>query len=85
MGSVWTTVFPQNVSKIQSLLNLPEHVIPFSFMPIGYPAEKNKKIMRAVHIAGAGLNRALRDLEIDFDNSAAWDDGDINGPGLAGG
>ncbi|MCK4422987.1 MAG: hypothetical protein KAV18_02830 [Candidatus Omnitrophica bacterium] len=41
--------------------------------------EKNKKMMRAVHIAEAGLNRALRDLEVDIDNSAAWDDGDING------
>ena len=42
LGSVWTMTFQQNTSKIQSLLNLPDQVIPFSFIPIGYPAAINK-------------------------------------------
>ena len=43
LGSVWTAVFQPNVSKIQKLLNLPDHVIPFSFVPMGYSAEKRIK------------------------------------------
>jgi nitroreductase len=37
LGSVWTTVFPQNVAGTRKLLNLPEQITPFAYMPIGYP------------------------------------------------
>ncbi|MCP4405386.1 MAG: nitroreductase family protein [bacterium] len=37
LGSVWTTVLPKNTSGVKKLLGLPEHVVPFAFMPIGYP------------------------------------------------
>ncbi len=37
LGSVWTTIFPNNAPEIKKLLGLPEHIVPFAFMPIGYP------------------------------------------------
>ncbi len=43
LGSVWTAVFPPNVLQIKKLLNLPEKVVPFSFIPVGYPVEKTGK------------------------------------------
>ncbi|TAL34508.1 MAG: nitroreductase family protein [Spirochaetes bacterium] len=38
LGSVWTTVFPDMRQAVSKLLNLPDHVVPFSFTPIGHPA-----------------------------------------------
>ena len=38
LGSVWTTVFPDARSAVARLLNLPEHIVPFSCTPIGWPA-----------------------------------------------
>lgn len=43
LGGVWTTVFPQNVPHIKALLNIPEGVQPFSFVPVGYPLDKPAK------------------------------------------
>ncbi len=42
LGSVWLGVYPRNdrVEGLRKLLNLPDHVIPFSLLPIGHPAEK---------------------------------------------
>lgn len=41
LGSVWLGVYPREdrVKGLQKLLAIPEHIIPFSLMPIGYPAE----------------------------------------------
>ena len=41
LGGVWTTVFPQNMLHIKALLNIPDGVQPFSFVPVGYPLEKS--------------------------------------------
>jgi len=38
LGSVWTTVFPQNVGKVRGLLGIPDTVVPFSCVPLGRPA-----------------------------------------------
>lgn len=38
LGAVWTTVFPDNVDRVKTLLGLPEYIIPFAFIPIGYPS-----------------------------------------------
>jgi nitroreductase len=38
LGSVWTTVFPQNAAGTRQLLNLPDQITPFACIPIGYPA-----------------------------------------------
>jgi len=42
LSAVWTTIFPHNVKAVQSLLNIPENVQPFSCVPIGYSAEGEK-------------------------------------------
>lgn len=41
LGGVWLGVHPREdrVQKISALLGLPEHVIPFSLIPVGYSAE----------------------------------------------
>jgi nitroreductase len=41
LGAVWLGVYPveDRVRRIQALLGMPEHVIPFSLIPAGYPAE----------------------------------------------
>ena len=41
LGAVWTGVYPEEerVAGMRRLLNLPEHVMPLSLVPIGYPAE----------------------------------------------
>lgn len=41
LGSVWLGVFPRQdrVEGIRKLLDIPENIIPFSLIAIGYPAE----------------------------------------------
>ena len=48
LGAVWTGVYPleDRVAGMRKLLNLPEHVIPLSLVPIGYPAEQPAKADR---------------------------------------
>jgi nitroreductase len=45
LGSVWLGIYPRSerVNGMRSLLNIPEHVIPFSLISIGYPAEQKSK------------------------------------------
>lgn len=40
LGAVWTAVFPMEdrVAGMRKLLDLPEHIMPLSLVPIGYPA-----------------------------------------------
>ena len=41
LGAVWTGVYPMEdrVAGMRKLLILPEHIVPLSLVPIGYPAE----------------------------------------------
>jgi nitroreductase len=41
LGSVWCGVYPteDRVMNFKRLLDLPEHVVPFSLIPLGFPAE----------------------------------------------
>lgn len=41
LGAVWTGVYPiqKRVQSISDILSLPENIVPFSVIPIGYPAE----------------------------------------------
>ena len=41
LGTVWTAIYPieDRVVGIRKLLHLPNHVIPLSLVPIGYPFE----------------------------------------------
>jgi len=43
-GAVWTTVFPNNVTAVRTLLNIPDSVLPFSCVPVGRSAEGEKNI-----------------------------------------
>lgn len=42
LGAVWLGVYPREdrVRGLRGLLGLPEHIIPFSLIPIGRPAEE---------------------------------------------
>ena len=48
LGAVWTGVYPrkERVDGFKEMFDLPEDIIPFSFIPIGYPAEKPFKADR---------------------------------------
>ncbi|MBS7627126.1 nitroreductase family protein [Candidatus Bathyarchaeota archaeon] len=41
LGAVWLGIYPreERIRGLKNLLGLPEHIIPFSLIPIGYPAE----------------------------------------------
>jgi nitroreductase len=45
LGGVWLGIYPreERVNGMRKLLNIPEHVIPFSLISIGYPAEHKQK------------------------------------------
>lgn len=55
LGGVWVGCYPSEiyVKKLQNLLELPEHVVPFAILAIGYPANevhpKNKFDERKIH------------------------------------
>lgn len=42
LGTVWCGVYPRQelVDGMSRLLNLPEHITPFSLIAVGYPAEE---------------------------------------------
>lgn len=48
LGAVWTGVYPMEdrVAGIRKLLGLPEHVVPLSLIPVGFPAEQPGKADR---------------------------------------
>jgi|UniRef100_A0A7C3UXT6 nitroreductase len=41
LGAVWTAIYPypERITAVKKLLNLPEAVIPLTIIPVGYPAE----------------------------------------------
>lgn len=48
LGAVWMGVYPRDAwgLGLRKLLNLPDHVIPFSLVAIGYPAEQKPRANR---------------------------------------
>ncbi len=42
LGSVWVGIhpIPELIEKVRALLSLPEHIYPFSLVPIGYKGEE---------------------------------------------
>lgn len=48
LGAVWCGVYPteDRVKNFQKLLHLPEQVVPFSLVPLGFPAEEKKPMER---------------------------------------
>ena len=43
LGGVWTCIYPheERISPVRSILNLPDNLIPFNLIPIGYPAKEH--------------------------------------------
>jgi nitroreductase len=41
LGAVWCGMYPRDerVAEMRAVLGLPEHVVPFAAVPLGYPAE----------------------------------------------
>ena len=41
LGGVWVGIYPrqERIAEMRRLLSLPEEVLPFAFVPLGYPAE----------------------------------------------
>ena len=41
LGSVWVGVYPREarMNEIRKVITLPEHVLPFSLLPVGFPGE----------------------------------------------
>lgn len=48
LGGVWLGVYPrkERIAGLRKLLSIPEHVIPFSLIPVGYPAEHKPRVNR---------------------------------------
>jgi len=48
LGAVWLGIFPreERIKGMKQLINLPDHVMPFSLISIGYPAETQKRVDR---------------------------------------
>lgn len=48
LGAVWTGIYPreERAENFRRLLNIPEHVIPFALIPIGYPAQVGRRVDR---------------------------------------
>jgi hypothetical protein len=44
LGAVWCGVYPteDRVANLKRLLNLPENIVPFSLVPLGFPAEEKQ-------------------------------------------
>jgi len=49
LGAVWLGVYPreERVRGIRSLLGIPEHVIPFALVSLGFPAESKPAVDRS--------------------------------------
>ena len=48
LGSVWVGVYPREarVAEIRRVIPLPDRIIPFSLLPVGFPAERKPRIDR---------------------------------------
>jgi len=48
LGAVWTGIYPieERVAAVKKMFNLPEHIIPLGFAPMGYPAQSPKSESR---------------------------------------
>ncbi len=48
LGAVWCGVYPTDdrVENFRKLLKLPVHIMPFSLIPLGFPAEEKKPVER---------------------------------------
>lgn len=43
LGGVWTCIYPheERIAPVKTILNLPDSLIPFNLIPVGYPEKEN--------------------------------------------
>ena len=48
LGAVWIGVYPAEnlVREVRNILSIPQHIVPFSIIGMGYPAEEKKGRLR---------------------------------------
>ena len=48
LGAVWIGVYPAEnlIREVRSILNIPQHIVPFSIIGMGYPAEEKTGRLR---------------------------------------
>ncbi len=48
LGGVWTGIYPSEdvIAPFRQMFNIPEHIMPFCFAPIGWPAQSLKSNSR---------------------------------------
>jgi len=48
LGACWLGIYPRDerITKIRKMMNLPENIIPFSLVSIGYTTSRQKKVER---------------------------------------
>ncbi|MDE7414530.1 MAG: nitroreductase family protein [Muribaculaceae bacterium] len=57
LGGVWTCIYPhpERIEPVKNILSLPDNLIPFNLIPIGYPAADHDPMQKwhpdRVHIA----------------------------------
>lgn len=58
LGGVWTCIYPheERMAPVRTILNLPDNLIPFNLIPIGYP-EKEHAPMNKWHPERVHQNR----------------------------
>lgn len=46
LGGVWTCIYPheERIAPVRSILNIPEKLVPFNLIPVGYPEENHAPI-----------------------------------------
>ena len=44
LGAVWTAVYPETdrMEKVRTVLSLPEYIVPFNLIPVGYPQHQEE-------------------------------------------
>ncbi len=49
LGAVWVGIYPveeRSATVIRKMIGIPEHIVPLSLIPLGYPAEKKSRANR---------------------------------------
>ncbi len=48
LGACWLGIYPREdrMEQMRTLLAIPKHILPFSLIALGYPAEKSRKLDR---------------------------------------
>ncbi|MGN1163485.1 MAG: nitroreductase family protein [Candidatus Ornithospirochaeta sp.] len=61
LGSLWMGVWPEEekMERLSSVLNLPEHVVPFSMVALGYSADEGESMWKKCGVEGERIHREV--------------------------